>query len=111
MRRHWWEREPSWIGGNGKRPELIVPGLRNHFVYWMYDTEGACLYVGCTRRPTKRWREHCSNNKQLVAAVAHKRMAGPYDYPTARRIEREQQIKLKPVYMKTRWRVREDAAS
>lgn len=87
----------SWRGGNGRHPERIAPGLRNHFVYWLYDADDTVLYIGCTRRPEQRWIEHKSGSRRLGALVARKRMAGPYDYPTARRIEREQQQLLKPV--------------
>lgn len=106
-----WPRPSRWVGGNGKHPELIAPGLRNHFVYWLYNAAGDCLYVGCTRRPAERWREHRGSNKRMIAQVASKRMAGPYDYPTARRIEREQQIKLKPIHMKSVWRVKREVAA
>jgi hypothetical protein len=71
---------------------------RNHFVYWLFDTEGTCLYVGCTTRPAQRWKAHCVNRKQMVAETATRRMAGPYTRNVARRIEREQQDLLSPKY-------------
>lgn len=27
---------------------------RTHFVYEAYDADGICLYVGCTKAPTRR---------------------------------------------------------
>lgn len=86
-------------GGNGRHPELIKPGLRNHFVYWVWDADGQLLYIGCTRRPEVRWKEHLAGSSRVWARrAARRRMAGPYDYPTARRIEREQQLALNPQY-------------
>lgn len=83
----------GWIGGNGRHPERIADGLRNHFVY--------VLYIGCTRRPEARWREHAQGSyRQMVSETSRRRMAGPYDYDyaTARRIERSEQIRLRPKY-------------
>jgi len=85
----------TWCGGNGRHPERTADGLRNHFVYWMYDADGE---VPCTRRPEQRWREHQRDNKALVSLVARKTMSGPYDYATARRIERQQQDTLRPTW-------------
>lgn len=84
--------------GNGRHPELIRPGLRNHFVYVLKSRAGAVLYVGCTRRPEARWAQHRAQRPDMVALVASARMLGPYDYPTARRIERETQIRLSPIF-------------
>jgi predicted GIY-YIG superfamily endonuclease len=68
-------------------------------VYTLYGEDNKVLYVGCTRRPEVRWREHCSGgNRRMVSQVVRKKMSGPYDYLTARRIEREQQIALRPTY-------------
>lgn len=91
----------GWIGGNGRHPERIADGLRNHFVYWLYDAAGNVLYIGCTRRPEARWREHAQGSyRQMVSETSRRRMAGPYDYDyaTARRIERSEQIRLRPKY-------------
>lgn len=71
---------------------------RTHFVYWMFDKRGRCLYVGCTMFPRQRWYEHRCRRPEMVAQVASKRMAGPYERATAYRIEREQQRELSPVY-------------
>lgn len=84
-------------GGNGD-PSLIAHGLRNHFVYHVYNASGEVIYIGCTRRPEMRWREHkqdCTRRK-MVAEAHRFKMFGPYDYATARRIERERQFDLRP---------------
>jgi predicted GIY-YIG superfamily endonuclease len=88
----------GWRGGNGRNPEQLDPALRNHFVYWFYDADGECIYVGCTRHPEKRWRQHRQNSRRIVAETARCRMAGPYSYFMARRIERAQQFDLRPKY-------------
>jgi predicted GIY-YIG superfamily endonuclease len=74
------------------------PGIREQFVYWMFDAEGNCLYVGMTRQPERRWRRHRYEKPNMVARVAYKRMAGPFFLETARRLEREQQDDLEPVF-------------
>lgn len=86
-------------GGNGD-PTLLAPGLRNHFVYHIYDKDGDVIYVGCSRRPFKRWREHKQDGRMrgMVSEAARFKMFGPFDYPTARRIERERQYDLRPRY-------------
>lgn len=87
--------------GNGKRPDLLVPGLRNHFVYRFYNAAGEIIYVGCTRRPEQRWKEHQKDSRSMVAEAVACRMSGPYDYPSARRIERQQQYDYRPKYNPT----------
>lgn len=84
--------------GNARHPELIRPGVRNHFVYVLSSDAGATLYVGCTRRPEARWAQHKAGRPEMAALVASARMLGPYDYTTARRIERDMQIRLRPVF-------------
>lgn len=76
-------------------------GVREHFVYWMFDTNGDCLYVGMTRRPEARWRRHQSDRPEMASRVAYRRMAGPYLIQDARRIEKEQQLELLPKYDRT----------
>lgn len=71
---------------------------RDHFVYWLFDADGDCLYVGITKHPEKRWRQHRYEKPHMAAQVAHKRMAGPFPLPVARRLEREQQDDLQPRY-------------
>lgn len=71
---------------------------RDHFVYRLYDDSGEVIYVGCTRRPRRRWLEHTKQSPEMVAETAHRYMSGPYDGETARRIEREQLLALRPKY-------------
>lgn len=70
-----------------RRP-YMDPALREHFVYRCYDADSRLLYVGCTRRPEARWRQHKADRHLWVADVARTRMAGPHNYDTAREIER-----------------------
>ena len=74
-------------------------GVREHFVYWMFAKGDTCLYVGMTRQPERRWRQHQQRKPQMTAQVATRRMAGPFPLQTARRIEREEQRRLNPVYV------------
>lgn len=72
--------------------------VRDHFVYWMFDAEDRCLYVGMTRQPETRWYQHRQDKPGMVAQVAKRRMAGPFTIETARKLEREQQDDLIPLY-------------
>lgn len=67
---------------------------RDTFVYWMYDAEAVCIYVGVTKYPRQRWSQH--QRKAWIGEVASRRMAGPFTAETARRIERQQQDELQP---------------
>lgn len=81
-------------GGNANYLRTVAPGTRDHFVYWLYGKGNTVLYIGCTRRPEARWREHCDgSHRAMVKQVVRRKMAGPYDYETARRIERDEQLK------------------
>jgi excinuclease UvrABC nuclease subunit len=73
-------------------------GLRNHFVYRVYDVDDEVIYVGFTRKPETRWKAHRWQSRDMVAEAAYCRMAGPYDYPTARRIEALQIHQFQPYY-------------
>jgi hypothetical protein len=77
-------------------PERIQPGLRNHFVYYTYNAAGEVIYIGCTRQPETRWKQHQYMNPALAAEATHCRMSGPYDFTTARRIEKREQYKHRP---------------
>lgn len=68
---------------------------RDHFIYWLYGADGDCLYVGITIQPEARWKAH---RRRFGTEVARKRMAGPYTKATARRIERDEQDRLRPKY-------------
>lgn len=82
---------------------------RDHFVYWLYDANGLALYVGVTRRPEARWRQHGYTKPAMVAKVASRRMSGPYTKDVARRLEREQQEDLQPIWDVNQRRMRERA--
>lgn len=69
---------------------------RDHFVYWLYDASGNPLYVGMTKFPEQRLRQH--RRKHWFGQVAFKRMAGPFTKETARILEREEQDELQPRY-------------
>lgn len=71
---------------------------REHFVYWLFDDADRCLYVGMTRQPEARFRQHRATKPDMIAQVATKRMAGPFGIDAARQLEREQQDDLSPVY-------------
>ena len=60
---------------------------RNQFVYRVYNAAGEVIYVGRTSRPEHRWSVHRSAKRDMVHQTHACRMAGPYEYETARRIE------------------------
>jgi len=65
------------------------PMLRNHFVYRYFDENGALLYIGCSIQPEVRYREHRQMRSEMVDRIARIKMQGPYNYQTARQIERD----------------------
>lgn len=73
-------------------------GVREHFVYTLYAADGVCLYVGMTRSPERRWKQHRRNRPQMVSRVSERRMSGPYLIEVARCLERELQDDLQPVF-------------
>lgn len=70
------------------RHDYMDPGLREHFVYRAFDADGALLYVGCSLNPEARHREHRGQSRWYPLAATFK-MQGPYNYDTARQIERD----------------------
>ena len=77
------------------------PALRNHYVYRYFDAQGVLLYVGCSLRPQTRWSEHKASRPAMCARVARVRMQGPYNYDTARALERKALLTEQPVYAVT----------
>lgn len=78
------------------------PERREHYVYRVFDAEGRLLYVGCTMRPAKRAKEHRDDRKPWIADVVGKpRLAGPYNYETARAIERRALMTESPLHCET----------
>lgn len=80
------------------QPQLREPGVRVHFVYRLLADDGSLLYVGCSRRPVERWRDLRGTHRKLAAQVSRIRMVGPYDFATARALERAAIIDGHPVY-------------
>lgn len=69
---------------------------REYYVYWLFSADGECLYIGMTSHPEARWTQHRYQRPEMIEIVKSRRMAGPYNFYTALRIEREQQDLLKP---------------
>lgn len=87
---------------------LHDPARRRHFVYRAYDAAGQLLYVGMTIDLDRRRREHKTNRIWFDQAVRF-RIAGPYNYQSARRIERQAINSERPVHNHDepeRWRRR-----
>lgn len=64
-------------------------GVRNHFVYRVFDADGDLLYIGCTKNFERRWREQKVDRPKMTAAATRCKLSGPYTYETARRLEAE----------------------
>lgn len=78
--------------------EIQNPADRKHFVYRVFDVNGDLLYVGCSNNPWRRWNEH-RTDRPLMTSQAHRfKLAGPYSYHTARRLEREALTTENPRY-------------
>lgn len=86
---------PEWVQ-RSRRP--IDRAARQYFVYWIFDSEGRILYIGCTRVPDSRWKAHGRANPGLVAAAARCRMRGPYVFDVARQIERAAIVTENPLF-------------
>lgn len=61
--------------------------VRDHFVYRLFDGDGNLLYVGCTKRPARRWQEHRSTRPHMTDRVRRVHMFGPTTRRVARDIE------------------------
>lgn len=88
-------------------PDYRNPEKRQHFVYRAYDKNGFLLYVGCSLNPEQRWKDHKANRSWAHLAVSF-RLAGPYNYDTARRLEKEALAAGQPLYAYTplKWAAR-----
>jgi predicted GIY-YIG superfamily endonuclease len=62
------------------------PDLREHFVYWLFDKDGALLYIGCSYSMEARLKDH-RYTKPWGRQIAHVRTSGPYTYAKARELE------------------------
>lgn len=92
------------------------PSCREHFIYFAYDAQGLLLYVGCTMQPALRLKGHEANNAPWLEYVVRYRALGPYNYDTARRMERDAINEYQPPFnTDTRdwviWRKRNGALS
>lgn len=76
---------------------LRDPSRREHFVYRVYDVAGDLLYVGCTARLEERFRTH-RGQSDWFPMLARVRLSGPYNYDTARELEREALQTERPLY-------------
>lgn len=71
---------------------------RENFVYFVYDDQGRVLYIGVTRNPDMRWRNHSMVNPGLVEAASRFKLCGPYLRPVALRIERAAILAANPLF-------------
>lgn len=71
---------------------------RENFVYWIFDSLGRVLYIGCTRTPQSRWKAHRYINPGLAKAAARFKMAGPYTRAAARAIEKSEIREHDPLF-------------
>lgn len=67
----------------------------DQFVYWLYNAEGECIYVGCTFDPERRWHEHY---RRLGDEIVTRRVRGPFPRRDAFALERAEQKRLNPKY-------------
>lgn len=74
-----------------------TPLLREHFVYRAYDHTGGLLYVGCSRSMESRAKEHKTASEWFDLAASFK-IAGPFNYETARELERIAIATERPLY-------------
>lgn len=75
---------------------------RTHYVYRAYDEFGSVLYVGCTKHPEARFRQHLGGNsyggRWFNPWVTRWRVSGPYPKLTALRIEKQWIKDLEPIF-------------
>lgn len=76
------------------------PLLREHFVYRAFNAAGELLYVGCTKTLEGRRRDHQMDRRWYSKARTYT-IAGPYNYETARDIERTAIRTEGPLYNET----------
>lgn len=70
-----------------------------HWVYRCYDDANRLLYVGCTMNLKRRRSEH--EGTAWFQFMARSVIRGPFDYETARQVEREQIETLHPHFNET----------
>lgn len=67
----------------------------DHFVYWLLNADGDCIYVGSTSDPERRWREHY---RRLGEEIAARRVTGPFTRRDALATELAEIKRLTPTY-------------
>lgn len=72
--------------------------VRKHYVYWALDADGILLYVGCTIDPKRRLAEHKASKAGWIEHLDSFRHFGPYNFYTARDIERRDINLHQPVF-------------
>lgn len=73
------------------------PNIREHYVYRALNASDELLYVGCSLNPPKRVVEHKSTSDWYGQATRYK-LSGPYNYETARELERQAIATERPLY-------------
>lgn len=67
----------------------------DHFVYWLYNDSDDCIYVGSSRDPGRRWKEHY---RRLGDEMVTCRVAGPFTRRAALQKELGEQKRLNTKY-------------
>lgn len=76
---------------------------RDHFVYTVYDADGLMLYVGCTGRPTMRYRAHATGDAGGARGwfhpfIDHWHVSGPYTKAKALELEKARIEAYQPIW-------------
>lgn len=66
-----------------------TPLLREHFVYRTFNAAGELLYIGCSRDWQKRLEGHKDSRAEWYPLMVRVKVEGPYNYETARQVERD----------------------
>lgn len=73
----------------------VMSNSCDHFVYWLHNADGDCVYVGSTEDPERRWKEHY---RRIGSEISVARVDGPYPRGTARDYELSEIKRLAPKY-------------
>lgn len=71
------------------RGPMRDPNVENHYVYRLYTKSGVLMYVGCSKQPPVRIKQHRFDGGRaaMVKRIAEVRIEGPYTYQHARQVE------------------------
>lgn len=72
-----------------------------HYVYRYFDAKNDLLYVGCSKNPWNRYRQHRSDSKQWIGEVTFGRLSVFADEAAARAAERAAIESEHPRYNRT----------